>query len=483
MRYMVSFKRLAVMLLAAVLPVPFCAPAEDALPQALARQMAVNGERYGIPGQALLVAHDGQVLFRGAQGEADVRTHERLTSDFVFPVYSLSKLFVSTLIMQLVEQGEVELDAPASAYLPGLPARWKAIPVRDFLDHTSGVPDYFDSRQGKGAAAETVFPPELRTVFASLADMPLQFPPGTESRYTQTNYLVLAALLARHYGKPYPQVAQERIIRRLHLRHTWLGTTAPPKQRVVTSYAGKDGNLKAEQDLAWPAYAYGHAALYTSLDDLARFLKAMTSGKLVSKATLQRLWQPRILPDGRRGWFAAGWEYGESGAYRQVGHDGGTRVRVRILFKGTLDGEVYTFVYLTNGSAKNVWSRMLVDSAMAVVAPDKFPVAALSESMVRYALRPQAEGDALAQAKSIREGTTLDDATLERTINSAGYTIRENLGIDPALRVFALNTVLFPKSANAWDSLAEAHATRGDAEMAKALYEKARALSTRPGEP
>jgi D-alanyl-D-alanine carboxypeptidase len=88
-----------------------------------------------------------------------------------------------------------------------------------------------------------------------------------------------------------------------------------------------------------------------------------------------------------------------------------------------------------------------------------------------------------AQAKSIREGTTLDDATLERTINSAGHTIRETLGIDPALRVFALNTVLFPDSANAWDSLAEAHAAMGDAEMAKALYEKARALSTRRGEP
>ena len=480
MRYMMSFKRLAVLLLAAALLSPFGVTAEDPLPHALARQMAVNAERYGIPGQAMLVAHDGQVLFRGAQGEADVRTHERLTTDFVFPVYSLSKLFVSTLVMQLVEQGKVALDMPASAYLPGLPARWKAIPVRDFLDHTSGVPDYFDARQGKGAAADTVFPPDLQTVFASLADAPLQFPPGTESRYTQTNYLVLAALLARQYGKPYPQVAQERIIRRLHLRHTWLGGTALPEQRVVTSYIGRQGHLEEEQELPWPAYAYGHAALYTSLDDLARFLQAMTSGELVGKATLQRLWQPRLLANGRRGWFAAGWESGESGAYRQVGHDGGTRVRVRILFEGSLDGDLYTFVYLTNGSAKNVWSRVLVDSAMAVVAPERFPVEALSEAMVRYALQPQAEGDALAQVKAIRAGTTLDAATLERTINNAGYTLRDNLGIDPALRVFALNTLFFPDSANAWDSLAEAHATRGDAAQAKALYEKARGLRDKP---
>ncbi|WCE05968.1 serine hydrolase domain-containing protein [Pseudoxanthomonas sp. JBR18] len=467
------------MMLAIALLVSPCALAGGALSRTLARQMELNRERYGIPGQALLVAHNGRVLFRGVDGEADLRTHERLTTDFVFPGYSLSKLFVSALVMQLVESGQVALDAPASTYLPDLPARWKAISVRDFLDHTSGVPDYFDTHQGKETAGNTQFPPDLQAVFGSLADVPLLFLPGTKSRYTQTNYVVLAALLAKHYGKPYAQVAQERIIDRLHLQHTWLGMATPPKQRVVSSYIGREGHLEEETDLPWPAYAYGHATLHISLDDLARFLQAMTSGELVSKSTLQRLWQPRMLADGQRGWFAIGWEYGESGAYRQVGHDGGTRVRVRILFDGTLDGDVYIFIYLTNGSAKNVWSRMLVDSAMAVVAPDRFPVEALSEALVGYALRPPAEGDTLAQAKRIRAGTTLSDMELERTINTAGYTIRENLGVDPALRVFVLNTVLFPDSANAWDSLAEAHAAKGDTQGAKLLYEKSRRLSSR----
>lgn len=474
-----SLRRTMTMLLGLALLLPGPAFADEALSGALTRQMEVNRQRYGIAGQALLVAHDGQVLFRGVDGEADVERHERVAADHVFAVYSLSKLFASVLVMQLVEQGQVDLDAPVSTYVTDLPKSWQAIAVREFLDHTSGVPEYFAQRQDGAALTAMAFPEDLPAVFASLADTPLQFTTGTDTRYTQTNFLVLTALLETHYGKPYAQIADQRIVRKLQLGHTWLGPTALPKQGVVRGYIGRDGRLVPEQDIAWPDYALGHAGLYLTLDDLARFLQAVTSGELVSKATLRRLWQARTLSNGRRGGFAAGWEYGESGAYRQVGHDGGARVRVRVLFRDSLDGDVYVFAYLTNGSEKNVWSRVLVGSAMAAVAPDRFPTEALSESLVRYALQAPAASDAQAQARSIRAQGVLDDAELERAINTAGYSVRENLGVDPALRVFELNTVLFPQSSNAWDSLAETYAAKGDKDRAKALYDKAQELAAR----
>ncbi|UBB23908.1 beta-lactamase family protein [Pseudoxanthomonas japonensis] len=478
-------KRLMAMLivLVAVLPGAAFARDDDTLSRSLERQMTLNRERYGIAGQALLVAHDGKVVFRGVDGEADVKTRRRVASGDVFPAYSLAKLFTSTLIMQLVEKGQVDPDTPASTYLPGLPAAWRTIAVRDFLDHTSGVPEYFDNRNGAGAAADTVFAPDLAGVFTSLADRPMQFAPGSDTRYTQTNYLVLAALLEARYRKPYPRIVETRILGRLGMRHTWLGPAGLPPRGVVTSYIGKEGRLQQEQDLAWPAYAYGHAGLYLTLDDLGRFLRAMTSGELVGKATLRRLWQPRTLSGGKRGWFAAGWEYGESDGYRQVGHDGGARVRVRIVFKDSLDEDVHVFAYLTNGSTRNVWSRVLVDSAMAVTAPERFTAEALSERLVTYALQAPVEGDVQAQARTIRAGGVLDAAELERLVNTTGYAVRENLGVDAALRVFELNTVLFPASANVWDSLAEAHAAKGDMDKASTLRDKARRLAVPAGEP
>jgi CubicO group peptidase (beta-lactamase class C family) len=455
-----------------LLPCAALAGPDKALSAAMNQQMQINRQRYGIAGQAVLVMHNDDVLFRGANGDADLDTKERMTTDDVFPVYSLSKLFVSTLIMQLVEQGEVNLDKAASTYLPGLPARWQGITVRQFLNHTSGVPEYFDESHGP-----MIFPASREAVFSSLQDKPLLFPTGTTTRYTQTNYFVLSALLEAHYGKPYPQIAAERIIRKLHLKHTWLGTASLPKHGVVKSYNGKDGQLRKDEDLVWPTYSFGHSSLYLSPDDAGRFLRAMATGELVGKNTLRQLWQSQALPNGQAGWFAAGWEYGTSGAYRHVGHDGGTKVRVRILFKDSLDGDVYTFVYLTNGSIKNVWSRTLLGSAMAVAAPAQFPAEALSETLTGFALQPSTDKDTAALIDSIRANGAMKNAEIERVVNDTGYAVRANLGVEAAIRVFALNTTLFPTSANAWDSLAEAYEAKGDKEKAKTLYDKAHQLA------
>ncbi|KAF1005013.1 MAG: putative penicillin-binding protein PbpX [Luteibacter sp.] len=355
-----------IVLVVACSGVPTRVQSDDDLSHRLQALLQSNRHRYGVAGQALLVMHDGKLLFRGVDGDATIDPRKTVSTDSIFPAFSISKLFVSTLILQLVDQGNVDFDRPASDYLPGLPKTWKTITVRDFLDHTSGVPEYFATREGD-MSSDTAFPPDLTAVFASLSDTPLQFTPGTQTRYTQTNYLVLSALLATHYGKPYPQVAQEHIIRPLALRHTWLGPAGVPTDTEVTAYTANHGTLRPDKSIAWPSYAYGHAELYTTMDDLARFMQAVASGQFAGKDTLVRLWQPRELSTGERGWFASGWDYGENHGYREVGHDGGARSRVRMLFKDSLDSDTYLIVYLTNGSAKDVWSRTLVESVEGVV--------------------------------------------------------------------------------------------------------------------
>ncbi|WP_242107664.1 serine hydrolase domain-containing protein [Luteimonas aquatica] len=442
--------------------------------QRMQAAMQANRERYGIAGQAVMVVHNGQVLFRGADGQADVEAGKRLTPGHVFPVYSLSKLFVSTLVMQLVDRGSVDPDAAASAYLPDLPGAWRNITVRQFLDHTSGVAEYFEGE------SPATFPPDLSAALSAAGAKPPQFAPGTQSRYTQTNYLVLSALLQAHYGKPYVEIAEERIIRRLHLRHTWLGPARLPGRGVAAAYLGKDGRLQRQQEIPWPDYSYAHGSLYASLDDLARFLRALGKGELVGKATLQRLWRAQTLRDGRRGTFAGGWEYGESAPYRFVGHDGGARVRVRLVFEDALDGDLYAFLYLTNGSARNVWSRTLVDSAMAAVAPRRFPSQALSERLIGLAWQGADAAAMDAAVAAARKQAAMADAALEGTINNAGYAARESLGAEAAIRLFRLNTRLFPGSANTWDSLAETYQANGEQERARALYEKARSLTAKP---
>lgn len=134
------------------------------------------------------------------------------------------------------------------------------------------------------------------------------------------------------------------------------------------------------------------------------------------------------------------------------------------------------FVYLTNGSARNVWSSTLVESTMAVAAPQAFPHAVLSERLVAYALDDDA-GAAQAIRSWLRDNNRVTGSELERAINASGYAIRQSLGARRALKVFALNTELYPDSANVWDSLAECHAALGEREAADRLYAKAKALA------
>ena len=174
---------------------------------------------------------------------------------------------------------------------------------------------------------------------------------------------------------------------------------------------------------------------------------------------------------------ATGWDLGESGGYSEVGHDGGTHVRLRILFNGTLDGDVYTIAYLTNGSARNVWSGTLVDSVMARIASEKFPAEAAAESLRAFAFTtPKDDTATAAEVRSVRAIDPTDDAALERTIVNTANNLRDNFDAEVALPVFELDTTIFPRSKNAWENLAQAYDAAGDKEKAQSLRDKARGL-------
>ncbi|QKW56372.1 serine hydrolase domain-containing protein [Stenotrophomonas sp. NA06056] len=453
----------------------FAAPSDVA--SRLDAQLQTNRDRYGIAGQAVLVAHNGQVLYQGASGERDPATHAPATVDSVFTAQSMAKLLTSTLVMQLVDQGKVDLDAPASRYVPDLPAVWQVIAVRDFLNHSSGIGEYYDRADNRLLSkGYTGVAPDLAAALKVAAAAPMQFATGSRVQYTQANYLVLTALLEAHYRKPYPAIARERILQPLKMTRTSWGVASVPGQHAAVPYIGKDGTLQPANEDPWPNYGWGHADLQTTVGDMNRFLQALATGKLLRTATLETLWQPQKLSSGGSNFFSTGWDTTRSDGYTQVGHDGGTRVRARLAYKGTLANGYWVFVYLTNGSARNVWSSTLVESTMAVAAPNEFPHAVLAERLIAYALDDDA-GAAPALRRWLRDSSGMAANELERAINTDGYAIRESLGARRALKVFALNTELYPDSANVWDSLAECHAVLGEKETAERLYAKSKALA------
>lgn len=473
------YRTLAAALLCALFAVAIASARESPgdLSNQLDTQLEANRERYGIAGQAVLVAHNGQVLYQGASGERDPATHAPATVDSIFAAQSMAKLLTSTLVMQLVDQGKVDLDVPASRYVPDLPPAWETIHVRDFLNHSSGIGEYYDRVDNRWISkGYTGVAPDLAAALKVAGSAPMQFVPGGRVQYTQANYLVLTALLETHYGKPYPAIARERILQPLKMTSTSWGVASVPAKRAAVPFIGKEGQLQPANEDPWPNYGWGHADLQTTVGDMNRFLQALATGKLVRTATLDTLWEPQKLTGGGSNFFSTGWDTTRSDGYTQVGHDGGTRVRARLAYKGTLAKGYWVFVYLTNGSARNVWSSTLVESTMAMAAPGEFPHAALSERLIGYALGSDSGSEVTLRAW-LRESIGVPSNELERAINATGYAIRNNLGDRPALKVFTLNTALYPTSANAWDSLAECHAALGEKETADRLYAKSKALA------
>lgn len=355
----------AILRLAAGLCLFLAACTGSAAPDLRARldaQLDVNAALHGIPAQSVLVMRNGEVLYRNQTGLADVETQRAVRPDDVYAVYSVSKLFVSTLILELVDQGRVDLEAPASRYVAGLPPAWREVRIDQLLNHASGLPDYF-----QGADGPLEFPPTRDDVFRILGKKPLDFPPGTQSRYNQTNYLVLQAVLESLHRIPYRQIVHRRIIEPLGLRDVYLGLANAPAERRVSTYRGEEGRLVADPLIPWPDYSIAHAELFTTADDLGVFLTAVAQGRFARPQTLARLWRPYRLPNGGVGDFASGWDYGESGGYREVGHDGGVKVRVRLLFRGDDLSDHYVIVYLTNGTRDGVWTRRLIESIQALV--------------------------------------------------------------------------------------------------------------------
>ncbi|MAD77445.1 MAG: penicillin-binding protein [Rheinheimera sp.] len=325
-------------------------------------QLRINQQTHGIPGQAVLVLHNSEILYRNAIGVTALENGTPVTPETVFPVYSVSKLFAITLAMQLQEEGKIEFSAPASRYVENLPQSWRNIRIEQFLNHVSGIPEYFDSND-----FSQPFSPSLKAVFTNLKDVPVSAP-GEQTNYTNTNNLVIAAILESITGKPYRTLVRERIIEPLDLQETWHDRADVPQSRLVESYRANEGEIEPDLSIAWPDYSAAHVGAYMTLDDMGKFMSAIAQGRLVAKRELLRLWKPYQFANGNFGFFAAGWDYGKSGRWHEVGHDGGTKVRVRILFDDNLDDH-YVVVYLTNGNKDGVWSHTLVTSVQALILP------------------------------------------------------------------------------------------------------------------
>src|SRR5450432_449692 len=335
-------------------------------------------EKHEVPGAVLLVGHDGQVIYRKAFGSRSLEpTRTPMTPDTIFDIASLTKVIATTTAaMQLVEQGKLRLNDPVVKYIPEFAQNGKDdITVRDLLTHYSGLPPDLDLTQpwsGRDTGYSMAF-----------ASTPIA-PPETRFIYSDVNFIVLAALIERVSGQPLDTYCEKNIFAPLGMSHTRFRPPADwMKQIAPTQYDEHNQMLHGvvhDPTVRRMGGVSGHAGLFSTADDLAKFAQALLDGHpILSALAIEKMTTPQQPPAATtlRGF---GWDIdspfsSNRGEFLPVGSFGHTG------FTGTslwIDPTTRTYIILlTNavhprgqGSAISLRSKI----ATAIAAANPFTV-------------------------------------------------------------------------------------------------------------
>jgi D-alanyl-D-alanine carboxypeptidase len=281
----VAFVVVAAGLTASVAPARDPAGGAPALQRALDELVAA-----GAPGVIALV-RDGDRTFRLSSGYGNLATKAPFRSSDRVRIASLTKSFVATVVLQLVGEGTLSLDDTVERWLPGLIPNGDAITVRELLNHTSGI---YDSQTDPKVLAPYLngnftHVTALHTLIQIAAAHRLLFAPGSKWSYSNTNYYLLGMIVKAATGDSIGSELRRRIFEPLRLRHT----TFPTSPRIAGPHAHGYFLLNkpplVDVTIFSPSLFSAAGAIVSTADDVARFYRALLSGRLLKPGLLKSM--------------------------------------------------------------------------------------------------------------------------------------------------------------------------------------------------
>jgi CubicO group peptidase (beta-lactamase class C family) len=253
-----------------------------------------------VPGMVVAVMSNSNVLLLKGYGLTKLIDGTVPSADTIFHLGSVSKALTGFGMMKLVQDGKVDLDSPVSKYLTEIPKSWKAITVRQFMTHTSGIPDL-----AKGPTKKERTKEDWEDALDRVNTTPLKFAPGTQQEYKNGNYAVVGKIIEQVSGKTYLDFMKATVFQPFGMTHTGVGFKG-------TSVADGYQMQKATTVPVSPKFAdYSIPAggLQTSMNDLVQWEKGMIAGKVLTLATYKAMFTPSVPPGSIVGThFTPGWE-------------------------------------------------------------------------------------------------------------------------------------------------------------------------------
>lgn len=256
---------------------------------------------------AVLVARGDEILFRQAYGVSDVATGRKLQIGDRFRLASISKQFTAAAILRLQDEKKLTIGDPVCQWIQPCPAAWAPLKIHHLISHTSGIPDLM-ARPGWGSRRVT--PATLDQLTDDSKAFRLSFEPGTKVQYNNAGFNLAAAIVEKASGQSFPDYLRTAFFEPLGMKDT--GFDDDSDLGIVTGHANFPGGLTAQRTPN-VSIVYGAGALYSTLDDLLVWERALNTGHLLSPYSYAQMvmdHSPADQPNERGGRPHRAWGYG-----------------------------------------------------------------------------------------------------------------------------------------------------------------------------
>jgi CubicO group peptidase (beta-lactamase class C family) len=274
----------------------------------------------------VLLAHDGEILVNRGYGMADLAHEVPNEPGTKFNLGPLTMQFTALAIMQLQEEGALSVEDPLSSWFPDH-AQWDRVTIHHLLTHSSGI---FDFRDLTGYADSVRFETYPTALITYIEDQPLKFEPGTRFSFSNTNYLVLGAVIEQVTGKHYSDYVHDNVFRPAGMADSGFLDTNHVVENLAEGYKWVGTSTLWQADFVDPSWLFAAGGAYATAEDLYRYDRALRSGQLVSQASLETMITPYgdvvmgsyTGPYQEPSQYGYGWYAGTLSGHRFVGHGG-----------------------------------------------------------------------------------------------------------------------------------------------------------------
>ena len=304
----------------------------------------------GIQGSVLL-AKSGTVILARGYGLANIELAVANKPATKFRLGSITKQFTAAAILQLREQGKLEVGDPISKYIPGSPAAWSSVTVHHLLTHTSGIHSYTDGadypdhmRERAGAPLEFI---------NRLRRLPLDFHPGTKFYYDNSGYFLLGVIIEQVSGLKYENYLRKYIFEPLQMTDTGYDWPSTVLKDRASGYSKDSAGNEINADFLDMGQPYAAGSLYSTVLDLYKWDRALYTTRILSPKSIEAAFTPNEHDWAKGIKYGYGWGIAQVHGHKTVGHGGGINGFSTVIWRA-IEEDAVSIVLSNRDDAGNV---------------------------------------------------------------------------------------------------------------------------------